>query len=166
MPKTKYERINYPHDAIVYLAAMIDGEGCLCISISRHLSQKSTHYLWPHYYSAKLEISNCDKRLMDWLTQNFGGRVDQCKGKQRMQFTNRAPAYRWTCEALKLTHLCELIYPFSVIKKEQIEIILQFRKSCERSTAYKGKQGIQPLTQEEFDFRHNLYLKLKSIHTK
>ena len=112
-----------------------------------------------------LEISNTEPVLLEWIHENFGGRVSSYTPKQTPK-NSRKPVYKWTCEGERLTHICELIYPFSVIKKGEIEIVLKMRFTLQKPTSRKGKQGVQPLAQEELDYRHTLYLGLKKLHCR
>jgi len=159
MTKSTYIPITPHRDAIIYLAAIVDGEGCLCIS--KHKSNHKRGY----NHQARLEVSNTDKRLLDWIQDTFGGRVTVYSHAQQPK-NSRQTSYRWTCEGQRLTHICELIYPFSVIKKEQIDIMLKIRYSMQKPVSHKGKQGVQPVPQSELDFRDDLFFKLKTLHCR
>jgi len=159
MVKSIYLPQNFSRDEIIYLAGIIDGEGSLVIS--KHRSNNNRGY----NYQVTMSISNCDKRLLDWVQEKFGGRVCVYLYSQ-MPKNSKRDAYRWVCEGERLTHICECIYPFSIIKKEQIEIVLKMRYALQKPISHKGKQGVQPLPQEELDFRHDLFLKLKTLHCR
>ena len=159
MPKSIYIPVIPSRDAIIYLAAIVDGEGCLCIS--KHKSNHNRGY----NHQVRLEVSNTDKRLLDWIQERFGGRVAIYTHAQQPK-NSRQTSYRWICEGKRLTHICELIHPFSVIKKEQIDIMLKIRYSMQKPTSHKGKQGIQPVLQSELDLRDDLFLKLKHLHCR
>ena len=159
MAKSVYIRTNPSRDEIIYLAGIIDGEGGLIIS--KHTSNNNRGY----NYQVRLEVSNTDKRLLDWIFNIYGGRVVAYSATQTPKNSRKA-VYRWVCEGERLTHIAELIHPFSVIKKEEIDIVLQMRYRMQKPTSHKGKQGVQSLPQEELDFRHDLYLKLKELHCR
>lgn len=159
MPRTTYIPVTPSKEAIIYLAGIVDGEGCLCIS--KHKSNHNRGY----NHQARLEISNTDKRLLEWIKERFGGRVAVYSHAQQPK-NSRQTSYRWICEGKRLTHICELIYPFSVIKKEQIEIILQIRYSMQKPTSHKGKQCFQAVPQSELDLRDDLFMKLKKLHCR
>lgn len=159
MAKSVYVPKNISRDSIIYLAGIVDGEGALVIS--KHTSNHKRGY----NYQVRLEISNTEKGLPDWILQNFGGRVSSYTFKQTPK-NSRKPVFRWTCEGERLTHICELVYPFSVIKKAEIEIVLKMRYTLQKPISRKGHQGIPSLPQEELDYRHSLYLKLKTLHCR
>lgn len=159
MARTTYIPTTPHRDAIIFLAAIVDGEGCLCIS--KHKSNHNRGY----NHQARLEVSNTDKRLLDWIQERFGGRIAVYTFAQQPK-NSRQTSYRWICEGKRLTHICELIYPFSIIKKEQIDIILKIRYSMQKPTSIKGKCGVQPLSQDELDFRDDLFMKLKHLHCR
>jgi len=159
MAKSIYVPKNYSRDSIIYLAGIVDGEGALVIS--KHTSNHKRGY----NYQVRLEVSNTEKRLPDWIFEHFDGRVSAYTPKQTPK-NSRKPVFRWTCEGERLTHICELIYPFSVFKKEEIDIVLEMRYTLQKPISRKGCQGIPPITQEELDYRHSLYLKLKTLHCR
>ena len=159
MPRNEYIPRTYSRDATIYLAGIVDGEGALVIS--KHISSNKRGY----NYQTRLEISNTVEALPLWIQENFGGRVSVYTRNQTPK-NSRKTVYRWVCEGERLTHICELILPFSVIKKEEIDIILKMRHHLQKPVSYKGKQGVQPLPQEELDFRHDLFMKLKALHNR
>ena len=159
MPKFTYVPKDYSRDAIIYLAGIVDGEGALVIS--KHSSKHKSGY----NYQARLEISNTVKGLCDWIQKNFGGTVSAYTRNQTPK-NARKTVYRWLCQGERLTHICELIYPFSVIKQEEIKTILEMRYRLQKPVSFKGKQGVQSLQQSELDARHQLFLKLKSLHNR
>jgi hypothetical protein len=159
MARTTYIPVTPNRDALIYLAAIVDGEGGLIIS--KHTSNHKRGY----NYQARLEISNTDIRLVNWIENIFGGRIAVYSAKQTPK-NSRKTSYRWVCEGKRLTHVCELIYPFSIIKKEQIDIILKIRYSMQKPTISKGQCGVPLLDESVLAYRHELYLALKKLHCR
>ena len=156
--KSIYIPKNYSRDSLIYLAGIVDGEGAFVIS--KHRSNHKRGY----NYQARLEISNTIETLIDWLVLNFDGRKSiQIRDDATHKRKN---VYKWVIEGERLTHISELIYPFSTIKKSEIDIILKIRHSMEKPVVCKGKQGIQSLSQEILDYRQSLFEQLKAIHNR
>ena len=105
-------------DDLVRAAAFIDGEGCICIK--RH---------WPDRKGGRasrqileLSVVNTDIRLPMWFASTFGGTV--CTFKRPR--VNHLFCWRVTnCRAEQVLKDC---FEFFLIKREQAEIALQFRK--------------------------------------
>ena len=113
-----------------YMAALIDGEGC--ISIYRRLSD-GEKYTRVHkvkantnpynQFSMRVQITNTDLRLMKWLIANFGGvyyQKTQGTGKHK-------PAYEWRPKGrANVEKLLLGILPYMIIKPEQAKIGLEY----------------------------------------
>jgi hypothetical protein len=140
-----------------YMAAMIDGEGC--ISIYRRLSD-GEKYTRVHkvkantnpynQFSMRVQITNTDLRLMKWLISNFGGvyyQKTQGTGKHKPAFEWR-PKGRANVEKLLLG-----ILPYMVIKPEQAKIALEYIRMT-----ISGERNP--------DKREELYLRAKALNQK
>lgn len=131
-----YIRKNYAIQQVAYLAGIIDGEGC--VYIGNHSCCPKTG---DKYFQTLFKVSSTEKKLIDWLIDVFGGLRGEYTPKQ-MAKNCRSQVYFWQCTGERLTHLCELIFPFVIIKKDEIEIMLKMRSTYSGVTQ-KGKQGIQ-----------------------
>lgn len=74
-------------DDIIYMAAIVDGEGCIGLDVS-HQWNTFTPYIM---------VGNTDPILPDWLTTTFGGRVDVSQQNPRWK-----PNYKWRLTVRKL----------------------------------------------------------------
>jgi hypothetical protein len=105
-----------------YLAALIDGEGC--ISIYRRL-QKTRKYLNTDYWmmNHRLSVYNTNEKLMKWLIKNFGG-VYYTKSRRS---TVHKVEYDWRPKGAKnLEKVLLGVLPYLVIKDEQAKILLEY----------------------------------------
>ena len=101
---------NFTKEDLIYLAGIIDGEGC--VKINRQ---------------ARCEITNTSKELIDWLYNTFGGHTYTTK-----QITSRKLQYRWVLRKLEIKKLLPLVLPYLKIKKEEAEqsiILTEIKKS-------------------------------------
>ena len=103
-----------------YLAGMFDGEGTF--SIYHHKGQSSTGK--PYDSTAiRIEITNTNLGLMEWLVQHFGG---QYYHHRRASLKHKI-AYGWRPKGrTNSEQLLLAILPYLVIKKEQANIALQY----------------------------------------
>lgn len=154
-----YERKNYSVAQLAYLAGIIDGEGC--IYIGNHSSNKESG---AKYYQTLIKISSTDICLIDWLMNIFGGLRGEYTPSQ-MSKNGRRQVYFWQVTGERLTHLCELIYPFILIKKDELEIMLKMRATYNGVTK-KGKQGIQAHPKELLDLRQIYLDQLRKLHIR
>ena len=123
------------------MAGIIDGEGT--IVISKHKKGNKIKY------EAWIGVTNLDKRLLDWLKNNFGGRIGkQYYGKQYSQ---------WILHCGKAADVLRNIYPFLVIKQEQADIFFKFRETIGYSKTNRIPKDILCL-------REKYHQELKILH--
>lgn len=154
----KYIRKEYAISVIAYMAGIVDGEGALTIG---SYSKGPTGNPW---YCTYLTISSTDELLIDWLVSNFGCHKMKYTRAQMAENCQRQ-VYRWQCGGDRLYHICELILPYSVIKKRQIEIIMEFLKTSKMRVYKVGQRG-PSVPAEVYDLRSKLCLELRSFHIR
>ena|SRR5450755_2538267 len=97
-----------------YLAALIDGEGC--ISANKQHAPK---------YHASVRVVNTDRRMLEWIVETFQIGIVTVNRRHRSP-TNWKWLYKWWVGGtIKLPYVLEGVMPFLVIKKEQAEIALE-----------------------------------------
>lgn len=134
---------------IIYLAGLIDGDGCFYIS-KRTLKTKAgcTQYM------LKLQVQCIDENFIDRLHKIFGGVkiVNRKKPPRRflygIEFTGNL-----------LTHMCELLIPFLILKKPNAENMLQMRRT------YNGTGGQIVVPQCVLDIRNRCFDISRAINT-
>lgn len=100
-----------------YIAGVIDGEGSIGASVHAHVHKKTCYI--------KLQVSNTDKRLIDWLIETTGlGWIFILDRKSEKQL-NWKPAWYWAVTIGGLRQLFPRISKYAVIKKDQISLCLQ-----------------------------------------
>jgi len=134
-----------------YLAGMFDGEGTFSI-----------YYQTQHDSTAiRIEITNTNLELMEWLVQNFGGQYyhhRRAKPQHKIAYGWR-PKGRANSEQLLLG-----ILPYLVIKKKQANIALQYirlphNNGFDASLAIKRKallEEMQTLNKRGFSVETNM----------
>lgn len=106
-----------------YLAAMIDGEGCVCIS--KYKKNKNGH---PGYI-VTVSITNTKEKLMKWLIEHFGGRYFTQWRNSNEGAHNKRLIYTWRVSGQKNRETVLLgTIPYLVLKREQALIALKFSR--------------------------------------
>lgn len=111
-----------------YLAAMIDGEGSICITKCLKWGwTNTTHTNKKKYvsYSLFIQVTNKSEILMKWLVANFGG-VYYPKSRKTHE-TQWAQAWDWHIKGNKNKKTALLnILPYLVVKNAQAKIALEW----------------------------------------
>lgn len=98
-----------------YLAALLDGEGTICLH-ERAPDGQSAFFL-------QVVIYNSSMNLMRWLVSNFGGKF-YTRTKQE---TAKKIQYAWHPSGKKNRELLLLgVLPYLVVKREQAKLALEF----------------------------------------
>lgn len=155
-----YVKKDYTVAQLAYLAGIIDGEGCFVIGC--YAFSKKTGV--PHFHTT-IQITSTDKVLIEWLVDNFGGKLSTYTSKQMASNCRRVP-YRWVIFSDRVKHLSESILPYLIIKKDQAQIMIKMRNTFEQTRMRKGDQGTQPLGKEILELRYELFNKLKLLHIR
>lgn len=151
-----YVSKSYEEKHIAYLAGIIDGEGCFFIG---KLPKKEGDGYVTEHYRGVLKIDNTDARLLDWIDNVFSGTASaRCRSTSKELFTR--PIYTWTASGDRLLDLCEQILPYLVIKKEQCEIMIRFRKT------YTAKLGSNKLPPEALSARQACLEEIRKLNSR
>lgn len=157
---SKYIPKDYTIAQLAYLAGILDGDGAFIIGCYAFNKKTGT----PHFHTS-IQVTSVDKVLIEWLVDNFGGKLSTYTAKQMASNCKRVP-FRWTIFSDRVKHLCECILPYLVIKTEQAEIMIEMRNTFEKTRMQKGNKGTQPISKEVLDIRYALFHKLKSLHIR
>jgi len=91
---------------------------------------------------------------MNWVVDNFGGKLYIKSSKIK---PNHKECYNWYAFGINLEEILKGILDFSIVKKQNIINILEFRKTV-------GKTG-QHVSQEMRDIRDKFYLKSRQFNS-
>lgn len=128
-----------------YLAGIVDGEGC--ISLEKRENNN---------YRIVISVANTDGRLIDWIFENFGGRI---KIHNRGEIHKKS--WKWIITGQKAISLIKDIIPFLIVKKNQAELILLL--DGKYINYGRGKQELRGVPTEIMEERSNLYIKLRDL---
>jgi len=134
---------------LAYFAGIIDGEGCICIYARTHKNKTIDYF-------PRLQMMNTSKELLEWVTSNIGGMVVTRLSKNPKWKTR----YEWYTQRHLMDKIAPAILPYIVIKKRQIEILIEFRNTF---NIHYGSKGVP---EEVYKTRHNLITQLKSLNKR
>lgn len=100
------------------LATWIDAEGCISIGFNSYKGTKNSNGI----YNMEISVRNTDRRLMDWLISNFGGRYGSTDQKASWKVSH---LWRVTGRANRERILLGIL-PYLLLKREQAQLALDF----------------------------------------
>lgn len=158
--RSDYVRKEYTVAEAAYTAGIMDGEGTFYIgNYSGNRKNGDKHF------QTLIAVATTDKSLMDWLHNTFGGGVRAYTPGQ-MAKNSRKQVFRWCATSNRMLHICEIIFPYLVIKKRQAEIMIEIRRTFDDLHNIKGRQHVQNLPKGILELRQQLMDELKLLHTR
>jgi len=135
-------------EQLAYMAGIIDGEGSIGIEKQKANGKQRKH----DYYCLRLRVYNTNFELITWLLNNFGGNYFK-----NTKYKGRKQCYSWTLFGDNLLQVITACEPYFIVKKNLIEIVMEFRKTVIGKTNWNIPKDIQ-------EYRHALFLKAKAIN--
>jgi len=129
------------------LAAFIDGEGTIVIKSYK-----------VKYTQLFIRIANTDPRLPIWCKDVFGGQLYASDSNAIRK--NGRRVYTWVLQSKKAELILRGCLPYFLLKKEQAEIALVYRKTFDH---VKGLTPLQDLTNETSLLRRHYQGELKRL---
>jgi hypothetical protein len=116
-----------------YLAGVIDGEGS--IMLRHHPPRAESKHRW-EYWEPTMRVFNSDRRLMDWLTEHFGGGVSLARNNREQQ----KDCWIWSARTREIAELLTGLRPFLLLKAEQADVVLEYYATYR----HMGRRGHPP----------------------
>jgi len=131
-----------------YLAGFFDGEGCLYISKQKGKKKNS-------YYTPRLTIANTNEEVIGLIEKAFDG----CVAREGFEIREgrRRPWYIEIYKRARIKQFLKNIYPYSVVKKPQIELMFEFMEHLDKSKS--GKE----VSDEVIRWREEKVCRLKEL---
>ena len=154
---------NWTPQAIkAWTAGIIDGEGYVQIQ----KNNKTKHYR-RDYYTLRVRVGNTDIKMLDLLQLAWGGHVRIHKrNRDNIDNINRRDMFDWDIQCTKARKVLEYILPYSVTKRKQVELAIDFqnRVSNRKGLGYeKGSRGVL-LSMNEWQIRDKMYNKMRRLN--
>jgi hypothetical protein len=130
---------------LAYTAGIVDGEGSVALT------------RWKNSFLPFVQVTNTDRRIIDWLQERFGGSV--------YIFTRNSPIHkprfnlRWVGK--HSTALLIVLLPYLVLKRQQAELCLRYY-----SEGRNFHDGNNRLPEFEYERRKQLHAALKALNKR
>ena len=141
-------------EILAYAAGICDGEGYIGIR-----KGKPTPLRKNFSYDLTIAIAMTDKKIIEWLYDNFGG--GSCFSKLRDP--RHKTVHRWALWNNEAEIFLRNIQPFVIVKAKQIEVGLLLCKSIKEGGKLEHKKGV-PL--EMIQLRENLYIQMRQLNKR
>jgi hypothetical protein len=102
-----------------YLAGLIDGEGSIML-----VGRSSAHGPM-----LRVNISNTDRRLLDWVAERFGGTVKVAWRSQQIVRPNERVCYAWQRDCRQCRAVLEAALPYLISKRKHALVALAFART-------------------------------------
>lgn len=136
---------------LAYASGLFDGEGSVMITAAANTRGVRYHRL-------QLSLTSTSMPVLAWLKEHFGGMITAHRAEQG----NWRSSSRWQANSQDAEDFLESIYPWSIIKKAQIEIAFQLRET----KLVKGAPGTNPMTADLYERREQLRMALKVLNNR
>ena len=129
-----------------YLAGLIDGEGCICISKNYPVDKRGKVHRVHVQYNLELTITNTNLSIIRWLSKYAEGRR-VTKGRRNARWKT---AHNWRATSRgHLIWLLDNVRPYLQAKKRQAEVAESFIALGDASNPY---------------WREKFYLKMRALN--
>jgi len=141
-----------------YCSGLMDGEGTICISKQQRKGSIRHRNV---IYSLRISIAMASRSPQEFLKKEFGGVITTVIDKR----PNHRVLFHWVIWGPKATIFLKAIYPYSLIKREQIENALEFQNHIEicKKMGYNLKGYRKKFPPEIMEYREKLFQKSKDL---
>ncbi len=126
-----------------YAAGLLDGEGTI------NIWQQKTY----RQFVLRIQVANSCREALEWLRARFGGSIHKNCGGRYVNLT----VYSWQLSARLADAFLKGCAPFSIMKKDQIEVALRLYSEGAH------EKGQNALTPAEFERRQGIRLALRQV---
>lgn len=147
------------HD-LAYAAGFFDGEGAVMIW-RRHSSGEIDKKGRP-YHRLHVSITQTNKVPLEWMQARFGGSIHV---KNANPGTNEKPSWHWMCSSQAAIDMLVQIYPYVVMKRERIDVAIEFRQLVALNVA-KGTKGWTAIDDELWSKREDCRNRLRKLNKR
>lgn len=126
MLKGDQKEMDFLNDAVlapVYYAGLFDGEGSVGVYM---INTKGTDRgdIPRKYIRLTTKVTNTFHPALSPLLEKFGGSIENNRASEK--FTKWQDTYSWKVSSEKAMAFLLWIYPYTLIKKEQLDVVFQF----------------------------------------
>ena len=126
-------------EEVAYFAGLFDGEG--------HVG------IWCHtqgrQYYLQAEITNTHQGIIEQLQNKFAGYIYSMKRYS----SNHRPTWGWRLQSRSAFNFLKIIYPYSRIKTQQIELAMKFQEQCIGGVGNQKRSLEQTMLSEYYKYQ-------------
>lgn len=146
-------------DDRIYIAAIIDGEGC--VTIKRRHPIKARRERSPRHHLS-IFVGNTNRLLIEYLQQTIPGRTDY-----RIRSSARhKDVYVWEVNDRRAAQVAEAIRPFLKLKGPQADILIDYHRTLVAPARGNPDEGRQQLMDDEVSRRDAFYWRIRALNRK
>ena len=147
--------MSYGPSFLAWAAGFFDGEGSVFVEISKN---KNTRRRVRNLLTAS--VTQTSTPCLNLFKEHFGGNITPIT-KNRRSHMNNSVCYVWRVRSKDAIAFLEAIAPYVVVKKEQVELALQYPLTPADGRKYAGPYN--PLPDEVHNRRMEIGQKLRDI---
>ena len=140
---------------LAWAAGFFDGEGSVFVEIAKN---KNTRRGVRNLLTAS--VTQTSTPCLNLFKEYFGGSIATIT-ESRRQHMNNSVCYMWRVRSKDALTFLEAIAPYVVVKKEQVELALQYPLTSADGRKYAGHHN--PLPDEVHNWRMEIGQKLRDI---
>lgn len=127
---------------LAYIAGLMDGEGSYCVlKANTEETLRQTNRKSPMYYCV-IRIGMVQKEPLEFIQETLGVGILRDEGVRKDRPNNQF-MYRWTVHKKShVYHVCKVLLPYSKVKKEQMQNIIEMFDSWENP--FNRQKGVSP----------------------
>lgn len=127
---------------ISYAAAILDGEGCIHMTLAKTKGRsKNTAHKVYYTYCGLIIVEMCHPAVPLWLSKLFGGRT---------VYRKRVNTWRWYALADTAVAFLQSVLPHLKVKTPQAKLFLKYRKIVDKE-GKRGPAGMSPITRDKLE---------------
>lgn len=140
-----------------YIAGLIDGEACVCL----HKYKSYINHCWEYRFTCRIQVVMTCKKTMEYLSHKTCSKLTSLKNRTQSHY------HLWmVCiHSKKAVELCKELLDFSITKKEQMKLLIEYGDTMFKSFYQKDVRGPR-LPKEIYEKRLMISEKMKLLNQK
>lgn len=139
----------------IYLAGLIDAEGCFRIKKWKPKNKPN------HVYAINLEIGNTKFPIIPWLVERFGGSVTFVPAK-----TRKKASALWSLSAKSLFEILSKLHPYLRTKKPICEKLIEFQSTIIPNGGDRHSELFHSLFSKTLARRESIVNEIHALNSK
>lgn len=150
---------------LAYFAGLLDGEGCITIKRSAPSAKRR----YPSYVFS-LCIEMADPRPIQAFCDFFGTTIRHNTSRHLRNPEKHRHLFVAQHGQQKGIEILQALLPYLIVKREEALVAIEYYHTFFSDAPPQKRRGykryMQSITEEEFELRHQFYLKLQALKTR